>query len=54
MFPWKSPMNKISGYSPLTAGAQWIDTEESGFFRDCSTASGRGGNVSLEITHEQD
>jgi hypothetical protein len=22
-------MNKISGYSPLTAGAQWIDTEES-------------------------
>jgi phage portal protein BeeE len=29
MFPWKSPMNKISGYSPLTAGAQWIDTEES-------------------------
>lgn len=29
MFPWKSPINKIDGYSKLTAAAQWIDTEES-------------------------
>lgn len=26
---WKSPINKIDGYSPLAAAAQWIDTEES-------------------------
>lgn len=29
MFPWKSPINKIDGYSTLSAIAQWIDTEES-------------------------
>ncbi len=26
---WKSPLNKIDGYSPLSAIAQWIDSEES-------------------------
>lgn len=26
---WKSPQNKIGGWSKLTAGSQWIDTEES-------------------------
>lgn len=29
MFPWKSPINKIDGYSTLSAVSQWIDTEES-------------------------
>lgn len=29
MFPWKSPLNKIDGYSRLSAIAQWIDSEES-------------------------
>lgn len=28
-FSWKSPLNKVDGYSPLAAAAQWIDTEES-------------------------
>lgn len=28
-FPWKSPLNKIDGYSKLSAIAQWIDSEES-------------------------
>lgn len=26
---WKSPIDKINGYAKLTAGAQWVDTEES-------------------------
>jgi 2'-5' RNA ligase/phage portal protein BeeE len=26
---WKSPINKIDGYSKLAAGARWIDSEES-------------------------
>lgn len=29
MTRWKSPLNKIDGYSKLAAVAQWIDTEES-------------------------
>lgn len=29
MFNWKSPLNKIDGYSKLAAIASWIDTEES-------------------------
>ncbi len=29
MIPFKSPINKLSGYSKLTAGDQWIDSEES-------------------------
>jgi phage portal protein BeeE len=29
MTRWKSPLNKIDGYSKLSAGAQWIDSEES-------------------------
>lgn len=29
MTRWKSPINKIDGWSRLSAGAQWIDSEES-------------------------
>lgn len=29
MTRWKNPLNKIDGYSKLSAGAQWIDSEES-------------------------
>lgn len=29
MTRWKSPINKIDGYSKLAAAAQWIDSEES-------------------------
>lgn len=29
MFSMKSPINKLDGWSPQTAGAMWIDTEES-------------------------
>ncbi len=28
-FTWKNPQNKVSGYSKLWAGSEWIDTEES-------------------------
>lgn len=28
-FHWKSPINKIDGYSKMSASAEWIDTEES-------------------------